>query len=231
MLNAKGLNGKSIKDQLKEQLMALEKEEANETVVQKAMDSTVGKPLEKFDVHGITTRKSLGWPEKLTHDQRELFGIGLKDLRNKLGYAQEYLGKLCNFQIGYVSNLENGKVASISFGLLGTLAHNLQNDLIDLMKSVLTPAKNHNTTNNETDQRRAYTRREPSGLIFDQERTYKLRGDGFEFRCSIDDGRYKLEMIEAGASEDVLIWKGTNSSAPTFVAALKQIAKLIEKGV
>lgn len=216
---------KPLNQQLAEQLRQLEEKEDKQYQAQ---------PYLKDPLPGTADASSFRWPDKFTPDQRILFGMGIKDARNKCGYSQNSLARLCNIDSQIITRLEAGGIAKVDKVLIKKIGHILRDDFNELMMSVCNDKPAVTSTPVAPGVVRVTNGlcaiAQPPTLEFAEEQTYKLKGHNFELKGNVGANTFKLSII-VNNKEEVIIYEGNKDKNHLFLQAMDKIVEKIKKGI
>lgn len=205
-------NGLSIKEQLQEQLKALEREEDNKIV------DLRNNPQPRQDVTPI----SYEWPDKFTPAQRKLIGEAIAKARSKIpGMSQHKLERLCGFGTHQISYIETGKAARLDKATIKKMGFHLGLDFNEVIMEICAEPEDF-----AADKKEAFIALGPR-LEEDEERTYKLKSSDFELKCKISNHEYELSMVVEGLNQQ--IYAGRRSKDCLFLQALEKIIKMVKR--
>lgn len=190
-------NGKHFNQSIREQLEALEAQDAEEEAKRQ------------------NDARSFIWPEKFTPEQRVAIGLGIKEARNKEGLTQGSLEKLCKLNVGFVSVIESGRSAAIDKVMIKKIGVILHDDFNVMVRDACAPKLSFVPG---------------AQLVTDEEKTYKITGDTFAWRCRADSDTFQVTFINKDG-EETSINSGKRDKNNLFVQSLKKIISIIEKGL
>ena len=207
----------------------------------------------KVEDNGMPTKNNdmpFEWPNKLTPDQRILLGVGLQEIRRKKGFTQDTLSRRMGIDKQMICAIEGGKRHRVKRSLLNQFGHHLQTDMHHLMQSVINSdrvipvhqrrnTKEHDSFSSppvnlgklapvSTNIIAPFSSdNDDSGLIFEQDFSYRLVGDDFQFKLFVSKEDFKLEFKNK-KDDCTLHFEAVREPNSTFVAALKKIVSLIQ---
>lgn len=168
------------------------------------------------------TPATFEWPEKFTPAQRAIIGEGVREARKKIKMTQNQLEKLCGFEMGYISFIENGKVAKMEKPLLKKIGLHLKNDFNQLVMEacdVFVPAPG---------KKEVIIARGPR-LEKQEEHSIRLKGPSFELKLKLSEKEFSLYQVENGIGE-ALVYSGNRLKDSLFLQALEEVVRVVKKG-
>lgn len=184
---------------------------------------------EVFDNRNITqvsnnsAAGSFVWPERFSEEERQLIGIEIADAREKLNMTQGTLARLSDITAAEMSRIETGKVVRIDKATIKRIGRILNKDFNEEIQAICTPTKKSDKSMVASSDGRK--------LDIVNERTLRIGGHNFEFKCTISEYDFKIVLKSDQLVHDTTIYQGRRVGDALFLTALKEIINVVDKGI
>lgn len=212
---------KSLQEQLNEKLNKINGQ--HQPYLNDGKDEVFDNRLNKPHQPMASSAASFVWPERFSEEERQLIGIEIADTREKLNMTQGTLARLTGIAAAEISRIETGKVVRIDKATIKNIGHVLGKDFNEEVQAICTPSKRSDKSIVASTNGR--------GLTLSDERTVRIGGHNFEFKCSISDYDFKVVLKSDDLINETTIYQGKRAVDGLFLDALKEIARLVNKGL
>ena len=202
--------------QLKEKLAAIRQEEGEAQYI----DASNNKPG-----NTISSPGTFEWPQIFLPHQRAIIGDAVKEARLAKHFTQSELERRCGFEHPLIGQIERGTTSKLEPALLKKIGFHLGNDFNEVVRDACDDTI-------KPREKEAIIALGPK-LIEDEEKTYKIKADGFSLKCTISNHEFSLHQIESadGHPIEALIYRGRRSRDSLFIQALEKIITMVKKGM
>lgn len=214
-------HAKSLQEQLAEKLNKINGQ--HQPYLSDGKDEVFDNRLNKPHQPMASSAASFVWPERFSEEERQLIGIEIADTREKLNMTQGTLARLTGIAAAEISRIETGKVVRIDKATIKNIGHVLGKDFNEEVQAICTPSKRSDKSIVASTNGR--------GLTLSDERTVRIGGHNFEFKCSISDYDFKVVLKSDDLINETTIYQGKRAVDGLFLDALKEIARLVNKGL